>query len=113
MSLLAYGHLWNRRPLLSAEDWAEILGEKLPKRGTRRRTDRERVEAGRASLAKLPGTVGKFTRAEAAAELGCSIRQVRRLEDKGRLRPCSRFGREVTYLARDVRELRMALREGR
>ena len=112
MSFLGYGRMWQGPATVSPQLWAELVGEAIPDRG-KRRTDRARVEAGRVSLAKLPGTVGRLTRAEVAAELGCSIRRVQRLEATGRLRACPRIGREVTYLSRDVRNLDLASGKGR
>lgn len=90
----------------------EVLEQYLPsgfRRGRQpRRSDRERVEAARASLAKLPGNVKTLNRAEAATRLRCSIRQVQRLERKGKLRRGPQYGREVTYDSRDVRRLASA-----
>ena len=91
----------------AGEEVAVVTG----KRG--RRNDRERVEAGRVAVAKLPGTAVRITRAEAAGLLCCSIRQLQRFEQRGKLARCPQFGREVSYLSRDVRALDLALREGR
>jgi hypothetical protein len=104
---------WRQPAQITPREWAEILGEDVNEKRKGRRTDRQRVAAARATLAKLPGTVGKLTRAEAAAELPCSIRQIQRHESAGRLKRCPQLGREVTYLARDVRELSLALGKGR
>lgn len=90
----------------------EVLEQYLPKRLRRtrkpRRSDRERVETGRVSLAKLPGNVRWLTRDETAAALHCSIRQVQRMDEDKKLRRGPQYGREVTYDSRDVDRLASA-----
>jgi hypothetical protein len=113
VNLRGGGHVWEAHLVFPAGLLAAGRAAAIAKARASRRTDRQRVEAGRESLAKLPGTVGKLTRAEAAAELGCSIRHVQRLQKGGRLRPCEQHGREVAYWTRDVRSLDLAPGKGR
>jgi hypothetical protein len=102
-------------PSLHVPEWMseERFPDGAAREGRRRRSDRTRVEAGRVNLAKFPGTVERVTRAEAASMLGCSIRQVQRLERERKLDRCPQHGREVTYVTRDVRQLASALGKGR
>jgi hypothetical protein len=79
---------------------------------TRRQTERDRL--GR--LAARQGNYlpdDRMTRAEVAAYLRMSIRNVQRHEQRGKLQPAPRFGREVVYYFRDVRRFASAIRKER
>lgn len=78
-----------------------------------RATDWDRVQAAKVRLATIPGNAPYYDRAETAAMLGCSIRQVQRKEELGVLARRQQHGADATYDGRDVRRLASATRKER
>ena len=111
MNLSSWGHGYSRPLLIPEDKLRKMFPDLFGRRRKGRLTDRERREAARIALATVPGNVSHYTRAEAAVILGCSIRQLPRMEKKGKLPRRRQHGEEVTYEARDVLRLASALRK--